>query len=171
MKHRILISCFVSFIVFSASAQDHKSDIKHTAEQLGDATVRKDYNAIADYTYPKFIEAVGGRDSLLAGIKHGFESLKSQRSNLSIESVTIGEPGDEVLIHSVLYSVVPEKLVFKINGLRYGAVSSLIAVSSDGGRTWTFLDTAGLDDLTKMFPDIKKLTIPPHTSLVRLKDN
>jgi hypothetical protein len=171
MKRLILLSYFVALLTYETSAQDHKPLIKHTAELLGDATVRKDYSAVADYTYPKFIEAVGGRDSLLSAIKQQFDKLKSQGSELIIRSVTIGEPGDEALINSVLYSVVPEAVVLEVKGVKYSITGSLIAISSDRGQHWSFLDTEGLENLKQLFPDIRQITIPPSTDLVRLKDN
>jgi len=171
MKKTLTFACAFTLISTFVLAQGHKEKIQSTAQLLADATVKEDYSTVLDHTYPKFVEANGGKDSLILIIKAGFKKLKEQATELSISNVTIGEPGDEIKIGSMLYSIVPESMILKYNGKKYSTTGSLIGISSDNGENWTFVDTGSLNEVKKVLPDINQLSIPASTGPTPVKDN
>ena len=136
-----------------------------------DATIKQDYATTLDYSYPKFVQAHGGKDSILKLLNEGFKKMKAQGMELIIKSGSLGEPSNQVKIDSLLFSVVSEKLILNMNGSDYVTTSSLIAISSDNGNNWTFVDAAGLDDLKTFIPGIDQLTIPKSTGPTLIKGN
>jgi hypothetical protein len=162
----VLMSIYTCLI-----AQDHKAKIKQTAQLLLAATLKEDYSTTLDYTYPKFLQLHGGKDSVLNTIKEGLRKMEEQNMKLVIESGHFGEPSDEVKVDSLIYCVIPEKLRIKINGSTYITTSSLIGISSDNGNSWTFLEGASRLGLKSLLPGIDKLNIPDDTGPTLIKDD
>ena len=172
MKKTLIFACLITLFSAVALAQEHKEKIRLAAQLIADATLKEDYSTVLDHTYPKFLEAHGGKDSVLKAIRESFNKMKEQGMELTILNITIGEPGNETKIGAIVYSIVPENLVLKINGKKYSATSSLIGVSSDDGKSWTFIDTGGgLTEAEAILPDIDKLSIPARTGPILITDN
>ncbi|HTD42046.1 MAG TPA: hypothetical protein VK671_15565 [Mucilaginibacter sp.] len=171
MKKLFAFVCFVLLFSFHALAQGHKEKIRLTAQLMVDATIKEDYSTVLDYTYSKLLEVHGGKDSVLYVIKEGLKKMKDQGMEFVIVNAIIGDPGNEIKLGTMLYSIVPESLVIKVNGKKYSTTGSLIGISSNNGDNWTFVDTAGLEDLKKLLPDVNKLSIPASTGPTLMKDN
>ena len=171
MKFHLLITFLLASLICNVHAQDHKDIIKHTAQLMADAMVKQDYLTASDYFYPKIVELQGGRDSISEHVTTYLKSKNSGGREFKITSAIIGEPGAEVKIDTMLYSVVPEKLLLRINGSNYETTGFLIGISADNGQHWWFGDAAGLDELEEVLPDIKQLAIPKSAKPVKLSDN
>jgi hypothetical protein len=173
MKRFLILIFLVCLSAYKVLAQDHKTLIKQTAQRMADAAVKQDYSTLLSYTYQPFVKAHGGTDSIIAVIKKGGDIMKAKGRVLIIENAEIGAPGDEVKIDTMLYAVVPEKLTLNMNGIVYITTSSLIAISSDEGKQWYFMNAGSnndLDDLALLLPNVKRLTIPPATGPVRVRN-
>jgi hypothetical protein len=166
MKHFCILLFTLVLTGFTVSAQDHRNQIKQIAQLIADATVRGDFGSVLDHTYPKFVNAHGGKDSVLAAIKNGMEKMKAQGTPLEITNAIIGTPGAEVEIGETIYCILPETISLKMNGQIYDATSSLLALSLDKGQTWWFLDAGNPASLRKLLPDVDKLNIPLQTAPV-----
>ena len=112
----------------------------------------KDYAHYIKYINPKVIESVGGNDSMILLLNKTLIGLKNQ--GLIINSMSTSDASRIIVTATGLQSVVPETLNMGVKDGRLEAISYLIAVSDDKGKTWTFIDTGGntLEKLQTMFP-------------------
>jgi hypothetical protein len=119
------------------------------------AFLQKDYDAFAQFMYPEIVKLAGGTKAIAAELRKG--STKMEAEGLKVTSVKSGEPSGVIIapngdLQSTLLQttemLTPERtMTFK---------STLVAVSTDQGQHWYFLDTAGKDSDTvrKSFPNI-----------------
>jgi hypothetical protein len=170
MNKLLLLVLFIALLTFRTSAQSHTEIIKRAAQLMANAIVNEDYSTAVGFYYPKLVEAQGGKDSVIDETETYLKGKNSDGKEFKIKNVTIGEPGEEIKIDSILYSVIPEKLVLRINGANYEKGGSLIGISADNGKHWWFEDSAGLEELEEFLPNIAKLNIPKATMLLKLKD-
>jgi hypothetical protein len=59
---------------------------------------------------------------------------------------------------------------FKAQDGMFQVEGSLIAISTDGGQNWTFVDATGKDqtELKKILPNLDKLKLPPEKEPVKV---
>lgn len=141
--------------------------LKSTAELLAKATVASDFKTVVKYTYPKVVKAMGGPDKIIAVMNKGFQDMKSQGA--AFKDAIIGEPGQILTGRTEFYSVVPLKLIMESNGEKFYTTSSLLAISADKGKNWTFIDAGNMTkaQLKQFFPEVyTKLIIPKLTEPV-----
>jgi hypothetical protein len=141
---------------------DHEN-IKRQAQELSEAMVKHDFNRAADLTYPKLIEMMGGRDGYISMAKEAVEEMESQQ--LRIVSVAVGEPHDIVEVKDEIFAIVPSTMRIKVPDGVFVGEAFMIAVSKDGGKQWTFVDSAAAKEeggaLKTLFPDAAdQLRIP-----------
>lgn len=127
---------------------------------MEDAAAKEDWPAVLDHIYPKYMDAYGGKDGLLRKYKSQWEFMNSHGNEFSIKKITIGDPGNEIKIGTMLYSFVPETRVFRLNSTNYQMLDYLIGISSDGGEHWTFLVGQKSNVIRALLPDISTLNIP-----------
>jgi len=138
-------------------------NLKMQADQLSEAVLNGDYAKAADLTYPKLIELMGGRASFMSAMEKGMRQIQSE--GFRIESITVGEARDVVEVEEQIYAIVPTTMRMKVpEGILVGE-AFMIAVSNDGGKNWTFVDSGGrsLDkgQLKTLFPSAaERLQIP-----------
>jgi hypothetical protein len=66
---------------------------------------------------------------------------------------------------------IPERVMkFKAKDGVFQIEGSLIAISTDGGQNWTFVDSTGKDqtELKKIIPNLDKLKLPPEKEPVKV---
>jgi hypothetical protein len=112
--------------------------------EIANAVVTEDFETVADMTYPKCLEMMGGRDHIITVQKQMRGETLASGGSIEIERVD--DPGDIVESQSVFYSYVP--VVARIRRPMpkqvYLMKSIYIAVSLDRGKTWKFIDDAGI---------------------------
>lgn len=90
----------------------------------------------------------------------------------SFGSAQVLKPGQGVQAGKEIHVVVPMQMVMKRPEGRLLVRSYLIGGSSDGGRTWTFVDGARIapDNIRKVLPNFNdRLKLPPKVPLQELK--
>ncbi|MBS1655695.1 MAG: hypothetical protein JSU05_12665 [Bacteroidetes bacterium] len=83
----------------------------------------------------------------------------------SIKKILIGNPGEIISYKKQLQSVVPQTTTVHTLLGDVTAETSLIAISSDDGKNWQFVDTNiyKADKLKNVLPDLSpQLVIPPQ---------
>jgi hypothetical protein len=166
MKYLVLIPLVFSLGLQNTFAQD-KAKIKAEATITANAFAKGDYKTFTDHLYPKMIEMAGGKKTLLQLMDQQIGMMKKQ--GLAFEKVTIGEPGEIFKAGTELHCLVPETIVVKMQGKYVSSTSHLLAVSSDKGKRWTFVDTStgSPEQMKQMFPNWnEKLVIPRPTQPV-----
>lgn len=145
--------------------------IRAHAEKMGRFLFDKNYTGFAQYTYPKILEMMGGAANMAKAIEDGNKEMAEH--GMSITKVTIGEPSAIITAGNELQCTVPQTIEMKTPEGRLVAHSTLIAISSDGGKTWHFLDTSRkpLKALQQFIPNLSNdLVIPEKEEPVMLKD-
>ncbi|SEL41020.1 hypothetical protein [Parapedobacter koreensis] len=163
--HRIPILLFI-FLLYTlvAMAQDTAALVTQV-RLMGTVTQEKNYGAIADQTHTALVNAMGGREEMLAFIAAGMEDMAA--NGIRIDSVYFGDPGNFQQNEDIVYAFIPQVLVMTIPqpDQKMIVLSMLMAISDDGGNRWTFVDATGLDDakLEYLFPDFQGNVPRPFT--------
>lgn len=142
----------------------HEAKILRAGNTLAQAMVAGDYENIADYTYPRITEMMGGESQMVAAVKNLMQQMESQ--GIRISSLTLGTPGKLFEAGSELHCLVPQKMVMTTPEQTITSDSYLLAISLDQGGRWYFLDTAQLTNANAktLLPDFNdNLKIPAKT--------
>jgi hypothetical protein len=128
--------------------------IKRAAAKMSDAGSRKDYQALVDATYPGLVKLYGGRQKMIQITKAAMR--ETEASGIKIVSLKIGTPRPPFFSNGRLFSIVPTVNTMAAPGFRITDKSFLLAISSDNGRSWTFVEGSGLSSelLPKVLPDL-----------------
>ena len=136
--------------------------VKKLAVSLADATKKNDVAGVVDHTYPAVIEFLGGREKAISRIDASMKQMKD--NGIEVRSVDVGAPGEFLTEGKNTFVIIPTTTVM---GFAKGSLKSksyLLGISPDEGKTWTFLDGAGLQTPTyrdKVLPKLpEKLKLP-----------
>jgi hypothetical protein len=164
MKPYIVIAYLIISGAFTASAQDHKADIKRIANLYVAAILKQDYAGSLQYVYPARIAHYGGKDSLIREIQA--ENKQNAAQNIQLKNILLGEPGPVIQYGNMLYSVIPDTIIFRLSDeADLGVSSSSIALSDNNGKSWTLTSIENMKWLTSVLPDVAKLNIPKPMQL------
>jgi hypothetical protein len=138
------------------------------AKELEEALAHKDYAKVIDLTYAKVIELGGGREKLLAQMTSQMKTMEGE--GVELLSSTSTTPSQILHDADGIYAVVPVVSKMKAKDGVFQMEGSLIAISTDAGQTWTFVDATGKDqtELKKIFPNLDKLKLPPEKDPVKI---
>jgi hypothetical protein len=142
------------------------------AQEVNDAFRRRDFGRMVDLTYPKVIEAAGGRDKMVASLAKGMKEMEVE--GVTVLSSTAEAPTQIVHASEWIYAVVPTTLRVKAQTGTFKTESSMIGISSDHGAHWTFIDAGGKDhkQLLSMLPaPAEALKLPAEKEPVKISDN
>ena len=159
MKSYKLLFSSLLCLAFASTlyAQDYSEMIQTAANTTMQATVQGDYETIAAYTYPALLEMLdeaGGPDkTAVEFLKETMERMKG--NGASIDSGTVGKPTPHVVAGDQLHAIVPTQLFMTMNNMQVNIESFMIAVSSDAGATWTFVNGSSNTEmlLPMLFPE------------------
>ena len=165
MKRTLYILIIFLFIAFVARSQslDSATLSKAVVEQADSAVstlIRKDYKSYVKFIYPALVQQAGGATAMAKllekTIKEGVESKGAR-----FVSATFGKPSAIVKKGNELQCTLQETILMEIGDRQGESRSTLIAISSDNGKTWKFLDTSGknLDEMRKSFPNLSSKLI------------
>jgi len=114
----------------------------------------------------------GGRERMIAEMTKELKQMEDE--GVVVLSTTCGEPTQFLRDGSAtLYAVLPLTLKTRAQAGVFQTESSMIAVSSDGGANWKFIDASGKDqgELKKLIPGAAdKLILPPDKPAVKIPD-
>jgi hypothetical protein len=105
---------------------------------------------------------VGGPQALIKLLQSGRAEMK--KDGFDFRSVDTGRPKQFVSAGAELLGIVPTTLTMQAPDGKLLQKSYLVAVSPDDGRSWWFIDGAGLD------PDKVKKVIPKFPAKLRLPE-
>jgi len=164
MKYFAIGALLFSVVLQNTFAQD-KAKIKAAATQTTNAIIKGDYAAVADHSYPKLLAEVGGKQAFIKTMNQAMDMMKKQ--GIVIEKVTVGDPGEIYPVGKDILCVVPETITVKMQSRYLTTTTPMVAVSSDKGKTWYFVDTSSSSPqkLKELFPAYNgKPSIPRPTN-------
>jgi hypothetical protein len=150
----------------SLMAQD-TTLVKRQASILALAVTNGDYKTLVDHMYPRLVEMMGGKEKMLALATKSMDQLKTQ--GITFENASVGSPGKFYKAGAEIHCIVPETLTLKLPSGHAVSHSSLLAISSDGGKNWSFIDLnqGTIDAIPQIFPYFNHdLKIPEPTAPV-----
>jgi len=154
MKHQLSVVCaFFCLVAYNAAADPQTERIRQAAKENSTAFATANYDRLVDLTYPKVVELLGGREKMIELLRRGAEDMKSHGS--SILGADIAEPKEVITAGDKRFAIVPMIVHVKVPEGTLRTNGFLLAVSTDQGKAWTFIDGAGLtrEKLTQVFPD------------------
>jgi hypothetical protein len=131
-----LLICFL--IPLAAPAQPLPSVIKAQAMEMSKAMVAGDVQGFSRFMHPVVVEKAGGTEKLQAMADTMTRVFKQFGG--SVSRILIGNPGPIVQHKKTLQAIVPQTTFIQTNFADIEAERILIALSSDGGKRWYFLD-------------------------------
>jgi hypothetical protein len=137
---------------------DEKIDIDKGVEQakaVAKAVLDEDYNKLVDGTHPKVVEIMGGKEKMIETTKVIMKNLKDM--GFKFKSHTVGKPHEPVIDGKTAYLVLPTTLELTTPDSKIVTESYLLGMTTDGGKTWVFVDGAGMEQKAikdKVFPKL-----------------
>jgi len=136
--------------------------LKDQAQAMADGLRKGDYEKLADHTYPKLIELMGGRETMLAEVKKTMAAMKQE--GFEILSYVVDTPTEVLGTPPDLAAILPQKMRIRLKNGVISQAAFLLAVSGDSGATWTFVDGAQLT------PEIVKQILPKSLHGIKLPE-
>ncbi len=159
-RHLVLI--FTLIFSSSVAFAQHEDAITKGAAKYSKSLVNAEWEKVLDLTYPEIITKNGGRQAMINKSK-AFEQEMQQRG-FELQKAELSDPLEIYPSGKFLMCAVPMRLTFNGPLGKLYSESSLLAVSSDDGKSWTYIDMAQvqINQLAEIFPEINsKLSIPP----------
>jgi hypothetical protein len=150
-----------------ASADPQTEQVRKLAVEDSAALVSGNYARLVDLTYAKFVEMIGGREKMIETLGRGNEEMKAHGS--AILAAEVSEPKEVVTAGDKQFAIVPITVRVQVPDGTVRSTDFLIGISEDRGKTWTFLDGAGItkepgkerEKLAQVIPDFPtQLSLP-----------
>lgn len=139
MKSISFVGIFVAICaVQAADDASIKKVAKSKTEEINKALINENFGKVADLTYPKLVQLMGGRTKMISAMESGNRDMKSK--GFAFVSAKVDSPSDPVMAGSELFIVVPYLLEMKVPGGKLRQKAFVIGVSSDKGKSWTFVN-------------------------------
>jgi hypothetical protein len=128
--------------------------LKEQAAKMGTALLSKDLKTFGKYINPHILELMGGQENMEKGLNLSLDNMKQQQ--ISFKSINFGEPSAFVKSGNELQCTIPQNTEISTPKGITKSKSTLIAISADEGKTWTFVDTSNKDinTLRKILPNL-----------------
>lgn len=164
MEKRLITVAFLLVGVFVFAQNDHSENIKRDGNEMINFMLKRDYESLSKFTYPVIIEWMGGKENMITMISNEMQRLEDQ--GVVFLELSLGEPEKEYFAGEEIHCLVPQKIILENKDGKILSSSHLLAVSSDQGKNWYFVDTTQLtsENVTVLFPKFNSdLKIPIKT--------
>ncbi len=146
-----------------AGVQKLKPSVKAAAKKMNDALVKKNLHEFVKTTHPKVIEmTAGGAEKLEKDLATQIENI--EKSGSKIISAWPGEASAIIDTAGEYQCTIPQYMKMKMENGVLTTQTTLMAFSSDKGKTWYFIDATdkSLAQWRTVFPNISsQLVIRP----------
>jgi hypothetical protein len=152
MKHPVLL--FIALISLNLNAQTDHESLNAQLESMSSAFLNEDYKAMADYTYPKILEMMGGKEAMIEATESTMSQMKSQ--GFTFLDIVFKEPSKLYEKNGDTQCVVTQVLVMETPQGKIQSESTLLAISEDEGENWVFIDSSGMPraSLESLYPNL-----------------
>ncbi len=162
MKH-ILITILV--LTFSLSySQTSNPDLNSQLQLMRKYFLEKKYNDFLNFTYPKVVEMMGGKEKSIQATKASIEKMGNE--GFAFINITFKDPSKFVKKGNETQLTITQQLLMKTPKGNILSDYTLIGISNDNGKNWKFIDTSGKSKeiMLKYFPNLSSaLVIKPKT--------
>lgn len=143
------------------NAQQHQTSIKQAAIEMGNALVKKDGERFVSFMHPSMVSLAGGKTQLRLMSDSIFKIAEQLGGKVS--RITFGNPSPVITHKNTLQSVITQQMVVSTLLGNAELSTAMIAISSNNGKTWSFIDTNlfNINKIKAAIPDISpQLVIP-----------
>lgn len=163
-------------LLWSSIPQEEDSQaaqVGKLAQEMATATLEGKFARLIDLTYPPFVESTGGREKTLADVEQAMTQMRE--AGFKLDEFKVGQPGQQHSTATHQFIVVPTETLISSPQGKIKAKSFLLAISEDAGKSWKFVDGAGLQrkanrELLPKFPDGFELPLLSQPELLPDKD-
>lgn len=166
MTRSLLFALLSLGLVGSTVASELTDKIRAGAQECADALLNGDYKKLIERTHTRIVQEMGGPEQAVAFVAEGIEAMKAD--GITMESVTIGDPSEPVAHEAMVAAIVPQNIILNTPKGRFRKEGHLLAISEDGGATWSYMDTGTLNEqmLQDYFPALAdQIKLPPKKEL------
>ena len=163
MKTTLLSIIISLFLIGGLTAQNKYSDvILSDAKKSADAQLAYDIDGYMSYMHPNVIKMGGGVDLVKESVNQQLTTYK--KMNVDVVSITHGDPGPLVQAGSEIHCILSATTKLKQGEGEFDSVNNWLAVSSDQGASWTFVDMAYYNEgsLKIYLPDYNPALVFPQ---------
>lgn len=142
--------------------EPNAQEIVSQARNMANMLLQKNYVAYGDYLYPGIVAMAGSKEKLIEATKNAMEQM--QQNGVSITKISFGKPEKVLVVGSEWQTTIPQVFEMSHEGKAIVSEYSLIAISSDAGRHWFFIDTSGKDlaTLRESLPNLSTELVVPE---------
>lgn len=141
--------------------EDAAKLLRAQAAEMTRAFMAGDYERLADFTYPKVVEAMGGREKMAEFVRKEMAEVKTNGFE-TLSYTPAAEPTQVLREGRETYAILPAVMRMGTpSGVMVGE-SFVIAVSADDGKNWRFISgSLEADKLKLLLPAAAdKLKLP-----------
>jgi hypothetical protein len=164
MIRNLLRLLLILLMPLASRAQD-TAMVKNQANMVAKATIAGDYKTLVNNTYYKAVQMAGGKEKMIALVTESIKQMKTQ--GITFESAKVDAPNKFYKAGNEIHCLLPESIIMQLPSARIVSHSSMLGISSDGGKTWSFLDlnNASVVHLKQILPNFNpELQIPKATT-------
>ena len=159
----VLLTLALAAITVTTRAQaPHAADsLRAQANRMVHGLLIGDYNTFIHYIHPKVIQVSGGTDVLRQALQQ--MTRQFSETGISFQSVTLDSMSTIVKAGPTWQATIQQHTTMKMPQGRTVATTTLIAMSSDSGLHWRFVDTnhKTMEQVRQLLPNVSTaLTIP-----------
>lgn len=135
--------------------------VAEQARAACETLVSGDLEKFVGWTHPKLVQAMGGRERLVAALKTGQRDMA--RQGIQLVSAQIRSKVELARTSKDWFAIVPYDLEMTVPAGRVLVRTWLLGISSDQAKTWTFVDGGTLNaaSVKRLFPNFPdQLTLP-----------
>jgi len=135
--------------------------VKDQAGKMAQALIRGDYKTFVHYTYPGIVKMSGGPDQLAAQLKTVMNQMKA--GGVVVTGVSFGAASKVVTSGKELQCTLEQHTAMNAPDGKIISTTTLICLSEDGGKNWTFVDTSNKDMATirQLLPYLSSQIVVP----------
>jgi len=161
---KTFITLMLTLSVSAIFAQTKNNNLDAELQTMKRYFLAEDYDNFANYTYPKILELMGGKSTMVQATKQSMTQIKSE--GFSIIDLKFKDVSNFLEKDGELQCTLRQLITMKTPKGTIASEYTLIGISEDKGVHWTFMDTSGKskETMLKYFPNLHpNLIIKPKT--------
>lgn len=167
MKRKIiilLISLFSTALSVRAQSDQELATLalKH-ADSMAKCFIAKDYACFLKYSHPKVIKSMGGPQSALKKTREEFKKFEEEEG-ITFEALKFGTPSKMIHVGTEVQCIIQQQIEMLLPRGRMTAITTLIAISEDNGKSWYFTDASRFDlpSMQRLIPSLSNEHVFPY---------
>jgi hypothetical protein len=152
---------FLFLLSFLHVAAIQPPAVKDQAAKMGQALIQGNYKTFVHYTYPGIVKMSGGPDQLAAQLKTVMNQMNA--GGVVVTGVSFGAASKVVTSGTELQCTLEQHTAMNVPDGKIINTTTLICLSEDGGKNWTFVDTSNKDMATirQLLPNLNSQIVVP----------